>query len=146
MSFSDQLRQEADPIYKAIVQHPFVQGIGKGNLKKESLVHYVKQDFEYLNAYARVYGLAVSKCDNREDMAMFNKKLGFIFYSETAPHTNLCQVAGVEYEDLQGFPLAPTAQHYTRHMLTVAHEGTLGEIIAVLLPMSYDIYWMLVSV
>ena len=38
------------------------------------------------------------------------------------------------YEELQGYPLAPSAHHYIRHMLTVAHEGSLGEIMAVLPP------------
>lgn len=134
MSFSQKLRQEADPIFEAIYQHPFVQGIAKGTLGKEQLIHYVKQDFEYLNAYMRVYGLGISKCTERQDIAMFNDKIGFILNSEIHPHHNFCQVAGVTYEELQGYPIAPTAQHYTRHMLTVAAQGTLGEIFAVLLP------------
>lgn len=134
MRFSQKLRQEADPIFNAIYEHPFVQGIAKGTLGKEQLIHYVKQDFEYLNAYMRVYGLGISKCTDRQDIAMFNDKIGFILNSEIHPHHNFCRIAGVTYEELQGYPLAPTAQHYTRHMLSVAAQGTLGEIFAVLLP------------
>ncbi|ELW9008209.1 thiaminase II, partial [Campylobacter upsaliensis] len=58
MSFSQELRKQAEPIFQAIFEHPFVQGIGKGDLKKEQLIHYVKQDFEYLNAFMKIYGLA----------------------------------------------------------------------------------------
>ena len=134
MKFSEQLRQEADPIFQAIFAHPFVQGIAKGQLGKEQLVHYVKQDFEYLNVYMQIYGLGISKCRDRRDIAMFHEKIGFILNSEIHPHNNLCRVAGVDYEELQGYRLAPTALHYTRHMLTVAHQGSLGEIYAVLLP------------
>jgi thiaminase/transcriptional activator TenA len=134
MSFSQQLRTEAEPIFEAIYNHPFIEGIAKGGLQGEQLIHYVKQDFEYLNAYMRVYGLAISKCTDRRDINMFTEKLGFILNSEIHPHHNFCRVAGVTYEDLQGYPLAPTALHYTRHMLTVASQGTLGEIFAVLLP------------
>lgn len=134
MSFSQTLRQQANPIFQAIFEHPFVQGIAKGNLKKEQLIHYVKQDFEYLNSFMKIYGIAISKCDNREDMAMFNEQIAFVLHSEVHPHNNFCEVAGVKYENLQGYPLSPSAHHYIRHMLTVAHHGTIAEIIAVLLP------------
>jgi thiaminase (transcriptional activator TenA) len=140
MTFSAELRKAADPIFQAIFEHPFVQGIANGDLKKEQLIHYVKQDFEYLNSFIRIYGIAISKCENREEMEMFNKQISFILNSEIHPHNNFCQAAGVKYEELQGFPLSPSAQHYIRHMLTVAYEGTLGEILAVLLPCPWT-YW-----
>jgi thiaminase (transcriptional activator TenA) len=140
MSFSAELRKEANPIFEAIFDHPFVQGIANGELKSEQLIHYVKQDFEYLNSFIRIYGIAVSKCERREDMEMFNKQISFILNSEIHPHNNFCNVAGVQYEDLHGFPLSPSAHQYIRHMLTVAHEGTLGEILAVLLPCPWT-YW-----
>ena len=140
MSFSAELRREANPIFNAIFEHPFVQGIANGELEKEQLIHYVKQDFEYLNSFIKIYGIAISKCENREDMDMFNQQISFILNSEIHPHNNFCQVAGVPYDVLKGQPLSPSALNYTRHMLTVAHEGTLGEILAVLLPCPWT-YW-----
>ncbi|MCM3567259.1 thiaminase II [Neobacillus mesonae] len=140
MSFSAELRKEAEPIFQAIFDHPFVQGIANGKLEKEQLIHYVKQDFEYLNSFIRIYGIAVSKCDNREDMEMFNQQIAFILNSEIHPHHNFCQAAGVSYEELQGYSLSPSSHHYIRHMLTVAHEGSLAEILAVLLPCPWT-YW-----
>ncbi|WP_132747651.1 thiaminase II [Scopulibacillus darangshiensis] len=140
MTFSQELRKEADPIFEAIFNHPFVQGIAKGHLESAQLVHYVKQDFEYLNTFMKVYGLAISKCDTREDINLFNSQIGFILNSEIHPHQNFCEVAGVTYEELQGEELAPTANHYIDHMLTAAHQGTLGETIAALLPCPWT-YW-----
>lgn len=134
MSFTQELRKEADSIYTALFNHPFVKGIGSGQLKPEQLIHYVKQDFEYLNTFNQIYGLAISKSHTREDMAVFNKQIDFILNSEIHPHNNFCKVAGVKYEDLQYEPLSPTAHHYTRHMIDVAHKGSFGEILAVLLP------------
>lgn len=134
MSFTEQLRKENDDLFKAIFNHPFVRGIAGGKLDKEQLIHYVKQDYEYLNAFIRIYGIAISKCSRREDMAMFQEQIGFILHSEVHPHQNFCREAGVTYEELQGDLLAPSAHHYIRHMLTVAHEGSLGEIVAALLP------------
>lgn len=134
MTFTQKLRAEADSIFTNIFNHPFVKGIGSGQLTAEQLIHYVKQDFEYLNTFNQIYGLAISKSATREDMTVFNKQIDFILNSEIHPHKNFCDIAGVEYEDLQYEPLAPTAHHYTRHMIDVAHKGTFGEILAVLLP------------
>lgn len=134
MSFTEQLRRGADPIYEAIFKHPFVRGIAEGTLKSEQLIHYVKQDFEYLNAYMRIYGIAISRCEQREHIQMFNEQIAFILNSEIHPHQNFCERAGVTYEEMQGYPLAPSAHHYTRHMLNAAHEGTLEDILAALLP------------
>ena len=36
-------------------------------------------------------------------------------------------------------PIAPSAHQYVRHMLTVAHEGTLGEIISRFVAVPMDI-------
>lgn len=134
MSFTQELRRKADGIFQAIYDHPFVRGIAEGKLTREQLIHYVKQDYEYLNAYMRIYGIAISKSTTRDEMAAFNEQISFILHSEVHPHQNFCTAAGVTYEEMQGYPLAPSAHHYIRHMLTVAHEGSLGEIMAVLLP------------
>lgn len=134
MRFTEELRREADHLFEAIFAHPFVRGIAEGKLGREQLIHYVKQDYEYLNAYMRVYGMAISKCADREEIALFHEQISFILHSEVHPHRNFCAVAGVKFEDVQGFPLAPSADHYVKHMLTVAHQGSLGEIMAALLP------------
>ncbi|MDQ0269338.1 thiaminase II [Cytobacillus purgationiresistens] len=137
MSFSQELRQEANYIFEACYNHLFVKGIAEGKLGKEQLIHYVKQDFEYLNAIVQTYALGISKATNREEMAMFNTSISFVLNSELHPHNNFCQIADVKYEDLQGHHLAPAAQHYTRHMLNVGRSGSVEEIIAVTLPCPY---------
>lgn len=140
MSFSQMLREEADPIFEAIFRHPFVVGIARGELRSEQLVHYVKQDFQYLSVFARIYGLALSKCTDRKDMEMFNQQINFVLSAETHPHNNFCRLADVQYKELQTSPLLPSAHHYISHMLTVAHEGSVGEILSVMLPCPWT-YW-----
>ncbi|GEL07756.1 thiaminase II [Salisediminibacterium halotolerans] len=140
MKFSEQLRKEADPIFEAIFKHPFIEGIARGDVPKEALIHYVKQDYEYLSTFCRIYGLAVSQCESREDMMFFQEQIAFVLNEEVHPHNNFCEVAGVNYDDLQHAPLAPTAHHYTRHMLEAASNGSLGETLAALAPCPWT-YW-----
>ena len=140
MRFSKHLRQQADPIFEAIFAHPFVRGIASGDLTSEQLAHYVRQDFQYLNVFCQIYGLAIAKSSTREDMAFFHQRMGFVLNSETHPHHNFADVAGYKLEDLAHADLLPTSRNYTRHMLHVAHGGSLGELLAVLLPCPLT-YW-----
>lgn len=140
MRFSKYLRQQADPIFEAIFAHPFVRGIANGDLTSEQLAHYVRQDFQYLNVFCQIYGLAIAKSSTRADMAFFHQRMTFILNSETHPHHNFAEVAGYKLEDLEHGELLPTSRNYTRHMLHVAHSGTLGELLAVLLPCPLT-YW-----
>ncbi|MBM7095411.1 thiaminase II [Bacillus sp. H-16] len=134
MSFTKQLREEADPLFQKVYEHPFVQGIRNETLEKEQLIHYVKQDYEYLNAMIQTRALTMAKCTTREEMTLLNEGIGFILNDETHPHNNFCSVAGVSFEDLQGQPLAPVAHHYSQFMMQTASNGTLGEALAAALP------------
>ncbi|MCA0969433.1 thiaminase II [Halobacillus litoralis] len=134
MSFTKQLRKENHDVFHAIFQHPFVEGIGEGELNPKAVAHYIKADFEYLNAFMHVYGLAINKTDNRQDIHFFNEQIKFILDGEIHPHQNLCEYIGIPYSELQGYPLPPTADHYIKHMYAHGYQGSLGETIAALLP------------
>ncbi len=134
MTFTETLRKENNELFEAIFNHPFVDGIGKGEVPHEALAHYIKADYEYLNAFMHVYGVAISKSTERRDMGYFSEQVGFVLNSETHPHHNFCDVIGAGYDELQGYPLPPTADHYVKHMMYHAQMGGLGEILAALLP------------
>lgn len=135
MSFSEALRTEAEPLFTAIYHHPFIRDIADQKLSREAIIHYVQQDIQYLNTYARVYGLAIAKSHTEEQMRLFHQRIQVVLGGELTPHLNLCRVAGVDYETLHApTPLAPTAHHYAQHMLTAAYTGSLGDIVAAVLP------------
>lgn len=133
MKFSEQLWKDTEHLFEASYNNPFIRGIAKGELPAASLTHYVKQDYEYLNAMIKAKAYGITKCTSREDMAMFNDTIEFVLNSETHPHHNLCEQAEVSYESLQGYDLAPAAQHYALQMLHYSSTGTLGDVIAVTL-------------
>ncbi|CDQ41114.1 MULTISPECIES: thiaminase II [Virgibacillus] len=134
MCFTDHLRQENNDIFALIFEHPFVQGVGNGTIPDKALAHYIKADFEYLNAFMQIYGIALAKSKKREDIAYFFDQINFVLNDEIHPHRNFCDHIGVKYEDLQGHPLPPTADHYIKHMMYHAQMGTSGEILGALLP------------
>jgi len=133
-TFTARLHQENEGLFEDIYKHPFVAGIRKGELTRDQLIHYVRQDYLYLDAYIRLYGVAISKCATREEMAYFYKGISFILNDEVQPHHNFCRVAGVTLQQIQTDRLALTARHYINHMLSTAQSGTLADLYAAMLP------------
>lgn len=134
MKFSQKLREENTAIFQTLFRHPFIDEIGKGKVPEKSIAHYIKADFEYLNAFINIYGMAIAKSTNRRDMNFFNNQIHFVLNGETQPHHNFCDYIGVEYDDLQGYPLPPTADHYVKHMMYHGQSGSTADIICALLP------------
>ena len=71
-SFSEQLRSEAEPIWRQIFQHPFLQEIKDGTLPEETFRYYLIQDYLYLEGFGRTVALALAKAPTSqtfEDLA-----------------------------------------------------------------------------
>jgi hydroxymethylpyrimidine/phosphomethylpyrimidine kinase len=51
--------------------HAFVQGIADGTLPKESFIHYMKQDYLFLQTYARAHGLGAFKARTMAESKAF---------------------------------------------------------------------------
>ena len=51
-----------DGVWDEFIDHPFVRGMADGTLSRESFIFYIKQDYLYLQHYARSAALAAYKC------------------------------------------------------------------------------------
>lgn len=61
-------------LWSEFIDHPFVRGIANGTLPLESFIFYLKQDYLYLQHYARAAALAAYKGTKH------NKQLSPIVY------------------------------------------------------------------
>lgn len=134
MSFADDLWQRAEPIWTKIFAHPFVRGIGDGTLPREKFGFYMTQDYLFLVDYADVLALAATKAHDLATKGKFAELLHATLNTEMTLHRGFATKFGVTAEAMERAERAPTAQAYTRHLLHVAHTGTLAEICAALLP------------
>jgi thiaminase (transcriptional activator TenA) len=142
MAFHDSLRQAAQPIWDAILAHPFLKELGEGTLPHERFLYFIRQDYLYLFDFARVLCLGGSKAEDLDTLEMFAKHAANTVAVERVMHTGFMQRLGLQAEELLGSERTPTTQAYTRHLLAVAREGTLGEIVAAVLPC----YWIYMEV
>jgi thiaminase (transcriptional activator TenA) len=136
MTFTDSLRKKADGLWKQSFQHPFVVELAKGTLPTEKFIHYVKNDSYYLTTFAKVQSLGATKTNDLHTIGRMAYHAESTISAEQALHETFFEMLGIQ-RDTDFLP-SPTAYRYTTHLLSVATQGTLGEIIAAILPC----YWL----
>jgi len=138
--FRQHLRETARPVWEAIFAHPFVQELGAGTLSRARFLFFVRQDYLYLQDFARTLCLAGAKADSLDTLDMFADHAATVVRVERNLHKNWSGKLGLTPQELAQTARAPVTQAYTRHLLAVAQSGTLAETVAAVLP-CYWIYW-----
>ncbi|MBI3327459.1 MAG: thiaminase II [Nitrospinae bacterium] len=138
--FREVLKHADQPIWEAILAHPFLKELGGGSLRREQFLYFIRQDYLYLFDFARVLCLGGSKAEDLDTLEMFAQHAANTVAVERAMHSLFAQRLGLSLDELAKTERTPTTQAYTRHLLAVAREGTLAEIVAAILP-CYWIYW-----
>ena len=140
MGFIEGVEQRSLPIRQAILEHPFVRGIGQGDLDVERFKFYVAQDYVYLIDYARVLALGAARAPELEVMSWFAGLLDETLNTEMDLHRGYCAQFGIGRGELEATRPAPATVAYTSYLLRVASQGSFGELAASLLPCQWG-YW-----
>src|SRR5262245_65005967 len=69
-SFTDELWHSIEPIYAAILQHPFIAGLTDGSLPRKSFEFYAVQDALYLREFARSLAIAAARAPKDDWIVM----------------------------------------------------------------------------
>ncbi len=133
-STSARLLEATHTIHEQILAHPFVRGISTGDLPRASFVYYFRQDYLFLLEYSRVLALGVTRAHDLELMELFSELVHETLHGEMDLHRGFAERLGISREELEVTPISPTTHAYTRHLLAVAHGGTIAELMASLLP------------
>ena len=140
MTFTGDLWRSIEPIYAAILAHPFVRGLTDGSLAHESFRFYAIQDALYLRDFARALALAASRAPHDEWIIMFSEHAAGALRVERALHESFFGEWGLSPGDVASTPLAPTNLAYTSYLMALAQGAPFHEGLAALVP-CYWIYW-----
>ena len=131
-TFSEQLKAEAEPIWRKIFGHPFLKEIKDGTLPLEKFQYYLSQDYWYLEGFARTVAQAMAKTtDSKTLEELYARVLTPI---ERPLHQKLLAGAGMALADVKRSRPSPTNLAYVNHMLVTAARHGLGPTAAALLP------------
>jgi thiaminase/transcriptional activator TenA len=68
MAFSDHLLADGESLWAAQKEHPFVVELAEGTLDEAAFLTWVRQAYQYLLDYARVFAVAGAKARDEETM------------------------------------------------------------------------------
>ncbi|MEG0775791.1 thiaminase II [Clostridium sp.] len=134
MLFSQRLFFKVKPIWEACLEHPFLKELSNGTLKEDKFCFYIKQDYVYLIDYIKLFALGMVKSDTLENMQAFSKCANAIVNIEMDAHIGFAKKFGITKEELENTKPNMNNLSYTKFMLQVSSEGSLVELVAVLLP------------
>ncbi|HEU4683021.1 MAG TPA: thiaminase II [Nitrospira sp.] len=137
MSFSQHLRQLAEPIWEAQLEHPFVVALGNGTLPERKFKFYILQDARFLADLSRVFAAAAVRAPDSESALRFAKLAEDTITVERSLHEGYGSRWKMTADEMVSVPMAPTNYAYTRHMLAVAASGSAAEITVVALPCAW---------
>ncbi|CEG69252.1 hypothetical protein RMATCC62417_05356 [Rhizopus microsporus] len=115
------------------IHHPFVRGIADGTLPTESFIYYLKQDYLYLQHYARAAALASYKSKTMIDIEA-NAAIVLHIAKESQLHLNYCAKWGVTKEEVLSTPESVYNAAYTRYVLDKGMSGDLLDLKAAMAP------------
>jgi len=134
MDVFERLKEAAADEWVAYVGHPFVEGLGSGDLDEAAFKHYLVQDYLFLIQFARAYALAAYKATSLEDLRAATAGLSAIVETEMDLHVRISARWGLTRADLESAEEARATVAYTRFVLDTGQRGDLLDLYTALAP------------
>jgi thiaminase (transcriptional activator TenA) len=136
--FSAQLRHRGEQIWRRIEGHSFLRELQSGTLPMNRFTYFILQDYVYLLDFAQVLCQGGAKAPDLETLELFaHHALGAVEV-ERSFHASFGNSLGLSRRQLDAVTKGPITQAYIGHLQSVARSGTLGELVAAVLPC----YWI----
>jgi thiaminase/transcriptional activator TenA len=137
-SLTRRLWASIDPIFKQILDHPFLRGLTNGTLERSAFRFYVVQDALYLSDYARALAVCAAKAPEEEDVKMFCEHAAGAIAVERQLHESFFRDFGLSEHEVRVTQMAPTNVAYTSYLLATVYRGSFPEALGAVLPC----YWI----
>ncbi|MEA1932038.1 MAG: thiaminase II [Euryarchaeota archaeon] len=134
MSGSQRLLEAGAEIWAAQKAHPFVVELAEGTLDPAAFEHWVRQDYRYLQDYARLFAIAGATARDEKTMTELLGIAHSVLDTEMDLHRSFAADYGISRAELEATEKAPTCVAYTNFLVRTAYEGSLAEIAAALYP------------
>lgn len=128
------LRTAAGADWPAYTGHEFVTRLGNGTLPRAAFVHYLAQDYVFLNHFSRAWALAVAKSETHAEMEAAVATLNALITHEMPLHVRICEAEGIAPDHLFATRERPENLAYTRFVLEAGYSGDLLDLLAALAP------------
>jgi thiaminase/transcriptional activator TenA len=136
--FSIRLKRRSKRIWAAIDGHAFLRELHAGTLPMHRFTYFILQDYVYLLDFAQVLCQGGAKSPDLATLELFARHALGAVEVERGFHASFGKSLGLSGKQLDTVPKGPITQAYIDHLQSVARSGTLGEMVAAVLPC----YWI----
>ena len=124
MGWTERLWADVEPVYAAIVGHPFLAGLADGTLPAATFAEYLAQDAHYLRDYSRALALVGARAPTHALTGVFAAHAVETVEVELALHEQLLPQLGLDAAALERVTPSPTTTAYTSYLLRAAYGGS----------------------
>jgi thiaminase/transcriptional activator TenA len=137
MNISMRLKNDAEDVWKKILEHPFVEELCRGTLPMEKFKFYILQDYNYLISSIKNFSVISSRADSPDAMREIIEILHLETISEFEGYEKLLGKLGYTIKD--AIDLEPIHENvsYTSFLLSTSSLKSYAESITSVLPC----YW-----
>lgn len=137
LAFTQQIWEDATPIYRETLAHPFLTGLSDGTLPKERFKFYMRQDARYLTQFGKALSALAAKAPDERTTIFLNEGALATIRTERLLHETFFTKA-----EFDATEMSPTNVAYTNHLLATVTRGSYAEGLAAVLPC----YWIYAEV
>lgn len=128
------LKARHSALWDAAQGHDFVEAIADGSLERSRFVFYLRQDYLYLQAYARAINIAAGRAPGLKLLSEFTALANETLNSEMQFHREYCAEFGLSDADLEQTVATPICQGYGDFCITTAVMDGCAGLLAALIP------------
>lgn len=134
-SFTQKLWMEVADIYDAILAHPFITGLMRGDLSMEVFKEYIIQDALYLGRFAKAVAIVGAKApDDDTALTLISAARDALSVERASLHDFLLSEWGVGAAELRTREMSPVTRAYTDFLIASAYEKPFLTGLASMLP------------
>lgn len=134
MKITENLRKDANPVWRKIVEHPFVVELYEGELPIKKFKFYILQDYHYLITAMKNFGIIVSKAPSVESMKEVIEILQLEAQSEFEGYKEFLGRLGHTIQEASEMEPIPASVSYSSFLLSTSSLNTYAEAITAVLP------------
>ncbi|MEJ7559647.1 MAG: hypothetical protein WKF66_15165 [Pedobacter sp.] len=116
MSWSKDAWENIEPIYRSIIEMPFIKELMDGTLEKEKFQFYIAQDSTYLEHFGRALSLIAARADQIDDCLAFIRFAENAVIVENVLHESYFKDFGVTDKGIA----EPSCHHYIHFIKSTA--------------------------
>jgi thiaminase/transcriptional activator TenA len=130
--FSDELKVATGGKWNRVIHHKFTKELAAGTIDRQVLQRYLIQDHRFLDAFVVLLASVIANARCLQDRLPGCQFLALITGKENTYFERSFTKLGVSSEEREKIPDAACTTGFCQLMLSVAREGSLGEMLSVL--------------